>query len=117
MGFESLASNLVPADTNGTTDAFVHDMGSGHTTRVSERTPFDAVRGLPPVTPDRLLDTAARGRAGRPGETITIASPDVGDVPADAAAVALNVTVTELDRSAGSHRLPDRFDPCRRRRP
>ncbi len=33
--FESAATNLVPADTNGLTDIFVHDLASGETTRAS----------------------------------------------------------------------------------
>jgi len=33
--FRSYASNLVPGDTNGTTDVFVHDRRTGHTERVS----------------------------------------------------------------------------------
>jgi Tol biopolymer transport system component len=33
--FESRASNLVPNDTNGVMDVFMHDLGSGQTTRVS----------------------------------------------------------------------------------
>jgi Tol biopolymer transport system component len=35
VAFRSLASNLVPDDTNGTTDVFVHDRKTGTTTRVS----------------------------------------------------------------------------------
>jgi Tol biopolymer transport system component len=35
VAFESLASNLVPADGNGMTDVFVRDLTSGVTTRVS----------------------------------------------------------------------------------
>jgi len=33
--FESLASNLVPGDTNGVIDVFVHDRQTGRTSRVS----------------------------------------------------------------------------------
>jgi Tol biopolymer transport system component len=33
--FESEATNLVPGDTNGHTDVFVHEMSSGKTTRIS----------------------------------------------------------------------------------
>lgn len=33
--FESVASNLVPGDTNGWSDVFVHDRGTGETARVS----------------------------------------------------------------------------------
>jgi WD40-like Beta Propeller Repeat len=35
VAFESFASNLVPNDTNGWTDIFVHDRQTGETTRVS----------------------------------------------------------------------------------
>jgi Tol biopolymer transport system component len=35
VGFISDATNLVPGDTNGTTDVFVHDRRTGQTTRVS----------------------------------------------------------------------------------
>ncbi len=35
VAFASLAPNLVPGDTNGTWDVFVHDRGAGETTRVS----------------------------------------------------------------------------------
>jgi Tol biopolymer transport system component len=35
VAFESDAGTLVPDDRNGTEDVFVHDVGTGHTTRVS----------------------------------------------------------------------------------
>ena len=35
VAFDSTATNLVPGDTNGTSDVFVHDRVSGTTTRVS----------------------------------------------------------------------------------
>jgi Tol biopolymer transport system component len=35
VAFSSLASNLVPGDTNGVPDVFVHDRLTGQTTRVS----------------------------------------------------------------------------------
>ena len=35
VAFQSYASNLVPGDTNGYTDIFVHDRQPGETTRVS----------------------------------------------------------------------------------
>jgi len=38
VAFESLASNLVPGDTNGFEDVFVHDRWTGTTRRVSVRT-------------------------------------------------------------------------------
>jgi Tol biopolymer transport system component len=95
VGFESLASNLVAGDTNGTTDAFRHDMSSGLTTRVSERTPFDEFGAFHAVTPDRVLDTRLTSDPIGPGETITVDIAGVGEVPANAAGVALNVTATE----------------------
>ena len=95
VGFESLASNLVAGDTNGTTDAFRHDMGSGLTTRVSERTPFDEFGAFHAVAPDRVLDTRLAADPIGPGETITIDIAGVGEVPADAVGVSLNLTVTE----------------------
>lgn len=36
VGFTSGSSNLIPGDTNGNDDVFVHDMATGRTTRVSE---------------------------------------------------------------------------------
>lgn len=35
VAFQSLAGNLVPGDTNGVMDCFVHDLGSGVTERIS----------------------------------------------------------------------------------
>ncbi len=35
VAFESLANNLVPGDTNGSVDIFVHDLQTGQTSRVS----------------------------------------------------------------------------------
>jgi Tol biopolymer transport system component len=35
IGFDSVASNLVPGDTNGALDVFVHDLAGGTTVRVS----------------------------------------------------------------------------------
>ena len=35
VAFASNANNLVPGDTNGVGDVFVHDMRTGQTTRVS----------------------------------------------------------------------------------
>jgi hypothetical protein len=35
VAFDSWAANLVPDDTNGTDDVFVHDRDSGVTSRVS----------------------------------------------------------------------------------
>lgn len=94
VAFESDATNLVAGDTNARTDAFHKDMGSGDTTRVSERTPFDEFGAFHAVTPDRVLDTRDPLDPMGPGETITVPVAGLGDVPADAVAVAVNVTVT-----------------------
>jgi Tol biopolymer transport system component len=60
VAFWSLASNLVPGDTNGTTDVFVHDRQTATTERVSvdsrERQAtggtFDTNFGRPAISPD-----------------------------------------------------------------
>lgn len=95
VAFESDATNLVAADTNGSTDTFVRDLGGSTTTRVSERTPFDEFGAFTPVSPARLLDTRDVGTKLGPGETLEVT------VPTGAAAVALNVAVTE--GTAGSY--------------
>jgi len=41
VAFSSSASNLVPADTNGVEDVFVHDMETGRTVRISVRSNED----------------------------------------------------------------------------
>ena len=68
-------------------------MGSGDTTRVSERTPFDEFGAFHAVTPDRVLDTRIAADPVGQGETITVPIADIGEVPADAVAVAVNITV------------------------
>lgn len=95
VAFESDATNLVAADTNGRTDAFLHDMNSGATTRVSERTPFGQLGAFHPMTPVRLLDTRDGGVPVGPGQTVEIQVATTNGVPANAAGAALNVTVTE----------------------
>ena len=92
VAFESDATNLVAADTNGRTDAFHHDMGSDITTRVSERTPFDEFGAFHAVTPTRVLDTRDTATPIGPGETLVVSIPGL---PAEAVAVAVNVTATE----------------------
>lgn len=89
VAFESDATNLVPADTNGSTDTFVHTMDTGATVRVSERTPFDEFGAFHPQSPTRLLDTRDGGVKLGAGETLEVT------VPAGSAGVALNVAVTE----------------------
>ncbi|MBC7235942.1 MAG: PD40 domain-containing protein [Chloroflexi bacterium] len=55
--FESLATNLVPGDTNGTSDIFIHDLGRRTTTRVSIST-----EGLQANGDSYLADISADGR-------------------------------------------------------
>ncbi len=95
VAFESDATNLVPADTNGRTDAFVHDMVTGDTDRVSERTPFAQFGAFHPVSPVRLLDTRTAGIPVGPGETVEIEVGGGNGVPVTAAGAALNLTVTQ----------------------
>ncbi len=45
VAFASVASNLVPGDTNGTNDIFIHDMITGSTTRISVATDGSQVNG------------------------------------------------------------------------
>ena len=52
VSFESDASNLVPADTNGHTDAFERHVATGTTTRVSERTPTTELGAFHAAHPD-----------------------------------------------------------------
>ena len=61
-------------------------------------TPLTAATGFRPVTPRRLADTRegiAFARGTGPGEVAVLPVAGVGEVPADASAVVLNVTVTE----------------------
>jgi Tol biopolymer transport system component len=57
VGFSSYASNLVPNDTNGQLDVFVHSVGSGQTTRMS----VDA-GGLQGFGESAIQDFSADGR-------------------------------------------------------
>ena len=72
MAFDSDASNLVPGDTNGTADVFVHDRRSGTTQRVSVAT--DGTQGNGDSAPGDQRRRALRGlRIGAsnlvPGDT------------------------------------------------
>lgn len=96
VAFESDASNLVPFDTNGRTDAFLHDFDTDTTVRLSERTPFDQFGPLTPVVPVRLLDTRDTDDPLGPGETITVQIRGEEGVPATAVAAALNITAKSL---------------------
>ena len=99
VAFESDATNLVAFDTNGRTDAFVHDFDAATTVRVSERTPFDQYGPLTPVVPTRLVDTRLTADPLGPGETLTLKVTG-GDVPATATAVALNITAVSIDSAS-----------------
>jgi len=96
VAFQSVASNLVPGDTNGVEDAFVRDLRTGRTERVSllgrnegqvaagvephlsangRLVLFQAVNSdedAPLYVRDRATDTTRKLRIGRPG--ITLAS-------------------------------------------
>ncbi|WP_053764206.1 S8 family serine peptidase [Streptomyces sp. AS58] len=55
VGFNSAATNLVPGDTNGQTDAFVHDRSTGTTERVSvasDGTPGNGLSSPPSLSGD-----------------------------------------------------------------
>jgi Tol biopolymer transport system component len=55
VAFDTTASNLVPDDTNGTEDVFVHDMLTGSTTRAdvaSDGTQANDFTGAPVISPD-----------------------------------------------------------------
>ena len=62
VAFESDATNLVADDTNGVTDAFVHDMVTGTTTRVSVNA--DGSQAIPSPLPDGVTDTTTPVVAG-----------------------------------------------------
>jgi len=62
--FESVASNLVPGDTNGVVDIFLHDRGTGETRRISQpatgEQPFGARN--PAISPNgRFVAFESRG--------------------------------------------------------
>lgn len=94
VAFESEATNLALADTNAHADAFHKDLTTGLVTRVSERTPFDEFGAFHPVTPVRILDTRDASDPLAAGESISIPVIGPAGIPADAVAVAVNVTVT-----------------------
>ncbi len=62
VAFESDATNLVAGDTNGVTDAFVHDMVTGATIRVSVNA--DGSQAIPSPLPAGVTDTATPLVAG-----------------------------------------------------
>jgi Tol biopolymer transport system component len=85
VAFSSISSDLVADDYNGAADAFVHD-----------RPDLDYYT----LTPCRLLDTRS-GPAFVSGVTETMVLTGACGIPANARAVALNVTVTQS--SGGGH--------------
>jgi Tol biopolymer transport system component len=64
LAFSSDADNLVPGDTTGGGDAFVHDRLTGATTRVSVRSDGRQATGAPPGTADAAIasSVSADGR-------------------------------------------------------
>lgn len=93
VSFESDATNLVPFDTNGATDAFVHDFTGNSTVRVSERSPISGQSGAYlALTGVRLLDTRTGNDPLGPGATRSIMIRGLTGVPSTATAVVLNVT-------------------------
>lgn len=97
--FESMATSLVPFDTNGETDVFVRDLDAETTTRVSERAAFDEFGPYVPVTPHRLLDTRTIGVPMATGSTQSLTIAGSNGVAIDALGVTLNVTVVSATTS------------------
>lgn len=68
VAFVSAASNLVPFDTNGTWDVFVHDSQLGTTRRVSVDSAglqLNGASGVPPFSPSELSSELAISGDGR----------------------------------------------------
>ncbi len=96
VAFDSTASNLVALDTNGATDAFVHDFTADSTVRISERSPISNQTGAYLAVPGRrLLDTRTGNDPLGPGASRTIMIKGLADVPATATSVVLNVTAVQ----------------------
>ena len=96
VGFESLASNLVAGDTNEHHRCLPARHGQRPHHPGERADPVRRVRRLPRRR--RRIGCSTPARPDDPiaaGETITIDIAGVGEVPADAVGVALNVTVTE----------------------
>ena len=69
VAFESIATNLVPGDTNGSYDVFVHDRQTGVTERVSvasDGTQGNNFSGFPALSADGRI-VAFHTRAGNLG--------------------------------------------------
>jgi Tol biopolymer transport system component len=73
VAFSSWASNLVPGDTNGVRDIFVHDRVTGQTTRVSvasDGTEGNGHSDLPSISADgRYVAFASEASNLVPGDT------------------------------------------------
>lgn len=96
VAFDSTASNLVALDTNGATDAFVHDFTANSTVRVSERSPIADQAGAYLAVPGRrLLDTRTGNDPLGPGATRSIMIKGLADIPSTATSVVLNVTAVQ----------------------
>lgn len=83
--FESSASNLVPGDTNGSSDIFVRDLLQGTTLLVSANTsgtPANGASSSPAMTPDgRYVAFASSATDLVPGDTNRIQDVFVRDLP------------------------------------
>jgi Tol biopolymer transport system component len=85
VAFESFASNLIPGDTNGASDIFIHDQVTGQTTRVSVAS--DGTEGndhtfSPAISADgRFVAFASQAGNLVPGDTNTCGSVIPGSCP------------------------------------
>lgn len=101
VAFESDATNLVPFDSNGRTDAFVRDLDTDETRRVGEEAAVEEFGPFMPTTPTRLLDTRVSGTAMGDNQLLTLSIAGEDGVPNSATAVAL--TVTTVSATARSY--------------
>ena len=85
VAFASDATNLVAGDTNGVTDAFVHDMSTGTTIRVSVNA--DGTQAVPSPLPAGVTDTTtplvAGGNPQISGDGSTVAFESEAPLTAD----------------------------------
>jgi hypothetical protein len=103
VAFSSLASNLVPGDTNGIWDVFVHDTVTGRTERVSVAS--DGAQAMPSMP--GFLDRNARPAMSADGRFVAFVSGAGNLVPDDT-----NVCLADLvNPSLGEHQVncPDVF--------
>ena len=100
VAFESDASNLVPFDSNGRTDAFLRDLDTEETRRVSEEAAVEEFGPFVPTTPSRLFDTRVSGTPMGNNQLLTLSIAGEDGVPDSATAVALTVTaLSSTERS------------------